>query len=106
MPVKDQKKTLQELAEISKWLQKGILICGKAFESDDQHGDSLMVVRTVRHSNLFPHCSTIVHNGGCGTTVAAARAGRPSLVLWVGADQPILDDRSNALESVQRANTR
>jgi UDP:flavonoid glycosyltransferase YjiC (YdhE family) len=40
------------------------------------------------HSNIFPHCSLIVHHGGAGTTQAALLAGNPSVVVPHGFDQP------------------
>lgn len=40
------------------------------------------------HSELFPHCSLIVHHGGAGTTQAALMAGKPSVVVAHGFDQP------------------
>lgn len=48
-----------------------------------------MFVRRLNHSSIFKHCKAIVHHGGAGTTAASVRAGVPTLVLWVGADQPV-----------------
>ena len=31
----------------------------------------------------------LVHHGGAGTTAAGVRAGMPTLMLWVGAEQPV-----------------
>jgi UDP:flavonoid glycosyltransferase YjiC (YdhE family) len=45
-------------------------------------------VRAVNHADVFPLCRAVVHHGGAGTTAAGIRAGVPSLILWVGADQP------------------
>lgn len=39
------------------------------------------------HDWLFPRMKAIVHHGGAGTTAAALRAGRPSLVVPYFADQ-------------------
>jgi sterol 3beta-glucosyltransferase/vancomycin aglycone glucosyltransferase len=33
------------------------------------------------HGKLLPRCAAIVHHGGAGTTHAALRAGRPSVIL-------------------------
>ncbi|MGK2853759.1 MAG: glycosyltransferase, partial [Microbacteriaceae bacterium] len=41
------------------------------------------------HAVVFPTCRAVVHHGGAGTTAAGARAGVPTLVLWVSADQPV-----------------
>lgn len=37
---------------------------------------------------VMPHCSTVIHHGGLGTTGAAAAAGVPQLILAFGADRP------------------
>lgn len=41
----------------------------------------------VPHEFLFPHARCIVHHGGAGTTAAATRAGKPSIVIPHLADQ-------------------
>lgn len=51
--------------------------------------DRLMVVGTVNHAALFPACRAVVHHGGAGTTAAGMRAGVPTVILWIAADQPI-----------------
>ena len=43
----------------------------------------------VNHAAIFPACRAVVHKGGAGTTAAGIRAGIPTLILWMGADQPI-----------------
>lgn len=42
----------------------------------------------VPHGWLFPRASCVVHHGGAGTTMAACRAGVPSVVVTFIADQP------------------
>ena len=49
----------------------------------------MMMVPSVNHAAVFPNCRAIVHHGGAGTTSASLRSGVPTLVLWVGADQPV-----------------
>ncbi len=41
----------------------------------------------VPHGQVFPLCAAVVHHGGAGTSHAAARAGKPSVVVAHGADQ-------------------
>jgi UDP:flavonoid glycosyltransferase YjiC (YdhE family) len=43
----------------------------------------------MNHAAIFPACRAVVHHGGAGTTAAGMRAGIPTLILWVTADQPI-----------------
>jgi sterol 3beta-glucosyltransferase len=40
------------------------------------------------HDWLFPRVTSVVHHGGCGTTAAALRAGKPSVVCPFFGDQP------------------
>jgi UDP:flavonoid glycosyltransferase YjiC (YdhE family) len=49
---------------------------------------SVLAVNYARFSQLFPHASVIVHQGGIGTTAQALCAGRPMLVMPYNYDQP------------------
>jgi UDP:flavonoid glycosyltransferase YjiC (YdhE family) len=49
--------------------------CG--FSSDRQ----VLYVSTAPHQAIFPRCSAVVHHGGAGTTQAATRAGKPSVIV-------------------------
>jgi vancomycin aglycone glucosyltransferase len=40
-----------------------------------------MTVHDISHDALFPHLSAVVHHGGAGTTMAAARSGVPQLIV-------------------------
>lgn len=51
----------------------------------------------VPHDWLFPRVAAVVHHGGAGTTHAALRAGRPSLVCPFFGDQPFWGARVHAL---------
>lgn len=48
----------------------------------------VLVVDDVPHDWLFPRMASIIHHGGAGTTAAALRAGKPSVVF------PFLGDQS------------
>jgi vancomycin aglycone glucosyltransferase len=45
------------------------------------HAVDVLLVAAVPHRAVFPHVAAVVHHGGAGTTTAAARAGRPQVVL-------------------------
>jgi UDP:flavonoid glycosyltransferase YjiC (YdhE family) len=60
--------------------------------------DHVKLVRSVNHAAVFPLCRAVVHHGGAGTTAAGVRAGVPTLVLWVGADQPFWGTRIERLK--------
>jgi vancomycin aglycone glucosyltransferase len=50
--------------------------------------DDCLVVGEVNQQALFPRVAAVVHHGGAGTTMAAARAGAPQLIVPQVADQP------------------
>jgi vancomycin aglycone glucosyltransferase len=43
--------------------------------------EDLIAVRDVSHDALLPRIAAVVHHGGAGTTTAAARAGRPQVIV-------------------------
>jgi UDP:flavonoid glycosyltransferase YjiC (YdhE family) len=43
--------------------------------------ESVMIVKEAPHRALLPRVRAVIHHGGAGTTVAAARAGVPQLIL-------------------------
>ncbi len=61
--------------------QRGVLIRGQHGFGDVELPESVFAVETISHDWLFQRCSAVVHHGGAGTTAAALRAGRPSVVV-------------------------
>jgi len=53
-------------------------------ESDER----LFTVGPVDHAAVFERCCAVLHHGGAGTTYASVRAGRPTIIASVFADQP------------------
>jgi sterol 3beta-glucosyltransferase len=53
----------------------------------------------IPHSWLFPKMAAVVHHGGAGTTGAALRAGRPSVVVPLTADQAFWARRVSRLRA-------
>ncbi|MFY1694744.1 glycosyltransferase [Solwaraspora sp. WMMA2101] len=49
--------------------------------------DSVLPITQAPHDWLFPRVSAVVHHGGAGTTAAALRAGRPSVICPFILDQ-------------------
>ena len=45
------------------------------------------------HDWLFPQMAAVVHHGGAGTCASGLRAGKPTLVIPFGGDQPFWGDR-------------
>jgi hypothetical protein len=56
--------------------------------------EHLRTVGAVDHELLLRHCSAAVHHGGAGTLAASLRAGLPTMVCSVWADQPARTSRS------------
>src|SRR5262249_47067348 len=53
----------------------------------DQAPDCI-AIGDVNHQALFPRVAAVVHHGGAGTTLAAARAGAPQVLVPMFSDQP------------------
>ena len=58
---------------------------GHGFKSSSE----IHYVSSAPHSAVFPKCGLIVHHGGAGTSHAALRAGKPSVVVAHTAEQEL-----------------
>jgi UDP:flavonoid glycosyltransferase YjiC (YdhE family) len=47
----------------------------------------VLYIQQAEHHLVFPRCAAVVHHGGAGTSHAASRAGRPSIVVEHVTDQ-------------------
>jgi len=62
-------------------------------------GDDCFAVGEANHQNLFPRVAAVVHHGGAGTTLTAARAGVPQVVVPLQlSDNPYWADQVAALD--------
>jgi vancomycin aglycone glucosyltransferase len=90
MPLGSPADTVTVISAACALLGERALICiGSNDATRIPHADHTKVVAAVNHAAVFPVCRAIVHHGGAGTTAASLRAGVPTLILWVGLDQPI-----------------
>lgn len=69
--------------------QRALICTGPNDSTGIRRADHVKIVESVNHASVFPACGAVVHHGGAGTTAAGLRAGVPTLVLWVGLDQPV-----------------
>ncbi|MCW2690958.1 MAG: glycosyl transferase, family 28 [Mycobacterium sp.] len=99
MPVESPADAVAMITAVCAELGERALICSGVWDLEDtpQPGH-VKVVRAVNHSAVFPACRAVVHHGGAGTTAASVRAGVPTLILWVGADQPIWGNQVKQLQ--------
>lgn len=51
--------------------------------------DSVHVEQFIPQSVLLPHCSAVVSHGGSGSVIGALAHGLPSVLIPMGADQPL-----------------
>jgi UDP:flavonoid glycosyltransferase YjiC (YdhE family) len=90
MPVRSLADTVAMISAACAQLGERALFCTSANDfTDIPHFDHVKIVVAVNHTAIFPMCRAVVHHGGAGTTAAGMRAGIPTLILWVTADQPI-----------------
>ena len=59
--------------------------------------ETVLAIDSAPHDWLFPKVAVVVHHGGCGTTAAGLRAGRPTIVCPFFGDQPFWGARIEAL---------
>lgn len=62
-----------------------------------ENTDDIFVADFVPHDWLFQHVAAVVHHGGAGTTAAGIQAGRPTLIVPFGGDQPFWGTRAEDL---------
>lgn len=90
MPLDKPAETIALIINTCRELGERALICSGALRVEGRAPTKdAMMVPSVNHAEFLPRCRAIVHHGGAGTTAASVRSGVPTLVLWVGADQPV-----------------
>jgi sterol 3beta-glucosyltransferase len=67
---------------------RGIIATGWGGLKTESLPDSVLKIDQAPHEWLFPRMAAIVHHGGAGTTAAALRAGKPSIIVPFFGDQP------------------
>ncbi|MFZ1757455.1 MAG: glycosyltransferase, partial [Caldilineaceae bacterium] len=73
--------------------QRAVLLSGWQGMATTDLPDSILMIESAPHAWLFPRTAATVHHGGAGTTAAALRAGKPSLVIPFFGDQPFWGQR-------------
>jgi UDP:flavonoid glycosyltransferase YjiC (YdhE family) len=70
--------------------RRALLLVGRDPQNQPKHPlpPGVMAIQYAPHAAVFPRGCVNVHQGGIGTTGEAMRAGRPTLVVHYGHDQP------------------
>ena len=89
MPLDSPADAVRLIRDVCAELGERALVCAGFSAFDEATADDVKVVSAVNHAAVFPLCRAVVHHGGAGTTAAGMRAGVPTLVLWVAAEQPL-----------------
>jgi vancomycin aglycone glucosyltransferase len=77
--------------------RRAVLAEGWAGLAPDDPSTDVLSVGDLNHAALFPRVTAVVHHGGAGTTLAAARAGTPQVIAPMFGDQPYWAARVCAL---------
>ncbi|WP_319435936.1 glycosyltransferase [Mycobacterium sp. RTGN5] len=89
MPIECPSAAVAMITEVCAELGERALICSGVWDIPDTSSPHVRIVRNVSHAAVFPKCRAVVHHGGAGTTAAGLRAGMPTFVLWISAEQPL-----------------
>jgi sterol 3beta-glucosyltransferase len=73
--------------------QRGVVAAGGSGLATGRLSDDVLSIDFVPHNWLFPRVCAAIHHGGAGVVGAALRAGLPSVVVPVFADQPFWGQR-------------
>lgn len=99
MPVDSPTDAIAMITSVCADLGERALISTGVWDVDDvPTSDRVRLVGAVNHAKVFPSCRAVVHHGGAGTVAASVRSGVPTVVLWVGADQPVWATQINRLK--------
>ena len=61
--------------------QRAVILTGGKAEQPGRDSNQVITVDYAPHEWLFPRAAAVIHHGGAGTTAAALRAGRPSIMV-------------------------
>ncbi|WP_067651455.1 glycosyltransferase [Nocardia harenae] len=88
MPIADPAATVAAVTAACAHYGVRALVSGGWHDLPVPETETIRPVGAIDHGLIFPRCRAVLHHGGAGTTAAALRAGVPSLIAWIGSDQP------------------
>ena len=99
MVMKDPRATLRAVLDaIAQAGCRAVISAGWGAMRADNLPPQVFAIDEAPHDWLFPHMAAVVHHGGAGTTGAALRAGKPSVVVPFLLDQFFWGARLKAIE--------
>ncbi|MDQ1729925.1 MAG: hypothetical protein QOK10_84 [Pseudonocardiales bacterium] len=99
MPVESPSSAIEMITTVCAELGERALISTGVWDVDEfPENGRVRLVGAVNHSKVFPACRAVVHHGGAGTVAASVRAGVPTVILWVSADQPVWASQINRMK--------
>ena len=81
------------LEALGKAGRRGVLATGGGAIQNALAGNQVHFIEGAPHEKLFPLMAACVHHGGAGTTAAALRTGKPSVICPFFGDQPFWGNR-------------
>lgn len=81
---------------------RGIISTGWGGLKTNTLPETILQIDHAPHAWLFQRMAAVVHHGGAGTTAAALRAGKPSVIVPFFGDQPFWGWRVHALGAGSR----
>lgn len=88
MPAPNPEQLIKIVLDVVRMNSCRAILCAGWTQLANQEYKDVFVCEKVAHDWLFPKCSALVIHGGAGTTGAALRSGKPTMVCPVFADQP------------------
>ena len=99
MPVESPAAAVDMISSACAVLGERALVCaGWSDFSDVELPGHVKVVGAVNYAKVFPACRAVVHHGGSGTTAASMRAGVPTVVLSMDANQALWGGQIKSLK--------
>ncbi|MEE3849147.1 nucleotide disphospho-sugar-binding domain-containing protein [Gordonia sp. LSe1-13] len=97
MPLPDHDKVVATVRAAARTAGLRCLVAGREHRGVDPDDDTVFVSGPLDHASVLPKCAAALHHGGAGTTAATLRAGLPTFVCPITADQPFWGHRVQTL---------
>ncbi|MEE4024262.1 glycosyltransferase [Gordonia sp. PKS22-38] len=97
MPLRDHDKVIATVRAAARTAGLRCLVAGREHRGVGPDDDTVFVSGPLDHGSVLPKCAAALHHGGAGTTAATLRAGLPTFVCPITADQPFWGHRVQTL---------